>query len=194
MTRSTTQVGSALFVALGLAVYVGCGAPPSSEGERIGATGEALSSTACVQASAALTTPWLVDSTCSCLAYTGGPALDECRYEQGVLGCLKNNGYKLKCASLPPIPIVSVTDFGKFSAYYEDIDFNAYVPGNCAEQEAIYLCIKKLNNGVGPSGIPYVKPPVAAALLNHCAPTIDTCNDFPAHADFDPCTTKQCYQ
>ncbi len=191
MTRSTKQVGSAMLVALGLAVYVGCGAPPSAEEMRVGATSEALGSTACVQ-DLGLTAKWLPSAGCSCAAYTGA-VLDQCVYEMGVLSCLKYQGYQLNCAALPPLPITAVNENHAFVAFYEDIDFNTYLPGNCAAQANAYICVKALNATRGPSGTPNTSPSVSAALLRRCAPAVDTCRAYPTHADFDPCTTKACY-
>ncbi len=191
MTRSMKHVGSAVLVALGLAVYVGCGAPASAEEMHVATTTAALTPTTCVQDSGSYA-KWLPDASCSCAGYRGD-ALDQCTYELGVLTCLKEQGYKLNCASLPRLAIVSAEDNHKFISYYEDIDFNVFLPGNCRAQAKVFSCVKALNATNGPSGIPYTKPSVAAQLLNRCTPH-DACNDYPAHADFDPCTTKACYQ
>src|SRR5437763_1447058 len=107
MTRRAKQVGSALFVVLGLAVYVGCGAPPpASEGERVGATDEALTSAdACVNTQIGWA-KWMVDSRCEC--HYSGAAQDQCVYELGILTCLKGQGYALNCANIPLPAIMSV--------------------------------------------------------------------------------------
>jgi len=194
MTRSMMKpVGSTLFVALGLAVYVGCGAPPpASEGEREGATSEALSSAfACVDTQIGIAR-WMVDAKCGC-NYSGA-AQDQCVYELGILKCLQGAGYALNCANIPPLGIMSVVanDPLKFIGDYEDVDFNHFFPGNCRAQAAVSSCVATLNTLDGPSGTPNTKPTVSAALLSHCRPLTDACMPTLVHADFDPCSTKAC--
>ena len=197
MTRGNKQVGSALFVVLGLAVYVGCGAPePSERGESTGETSAALSA-ACADAIPGATTPWLPQFDCSC-PYTGDK-LTECQYEVGVIQCLQNQGFTFNCLNAPPLPVVSVTAGREWLGDFNVVDLNAYFPNNCAKQYAARSCMSLLNGTTGGNPpTPYTSRPVSAQLTHHCTAALDPCRSPRGGGGvdtldvFDPCSTKAC--